>query len=126
MEGKDQLTDVQTSAALASLGPSLKETTTEPWLGGSVGWSIAPVHQKVVGSIPGQGTCLGCGDHPQSGHMQRATDRCFSLTSVFFSLPPTSSLSKVNKNISLSEDLKKEEITTEFLQENFPTVQNLK
>ncbi|KAF6095741.1 NADH:ubiquinone oxidoreductase core subunit S7 [Phyllostomus discolor] len=33
-----------------------------------------PVNQKVVGSIPGQGTCLGSGFGPQSGHMQEATD----------------------------------------------------
>ena len=31
------------------------ETSREPWPGGSVGWSVFPVHQDVVGSIPSQG-----------------------------------------------------------------------
>ena len=30
--------------------------------------------QKVAGSIPGQGTCLGCEFSPQSGCIQEATD----------------------------------------------------
>ena len=29
-----------------------------------------PVHQKVTGSIPGQGTCLGCRFTPQSEHIR--------------------------------------------------------
>ena len=32
------------------------------------------VHQKVVGSIPGQGTYLGCRLDPRSGHIREATD----------------------------------------------------
>ena len=49
---------------------------------------------KCYGSIPSQGTCLGCGFSPQSGHVQEATDQCFSLTSMFLSLslPPFPSL----------------------------------
>ena len=46
--------------------------------------------QKVAtGSIPGQGTCLGRKFGPQSGRVQKATDQCFSLTSMF--LPSLSS-----------------------------------
>ena len=45
-----------------------------------------PTNQKVTGSIPGQGKCLGCGFGPQSGRVREATDRCFSLTSMFVSL----------------------------------------
>ena len=48
-----------------------------------------PTNGKVASSIPGQGTCLGCGPGPWLGGMQEATDRCFSL-----SLPP-SPLSKI-------------------------------
>ena len=64
-----------------------------------------PANWKVMGSIPGQGTCLCCGFgpwsrfSPQLGHMQGATDWCFSLTLMFlsliFSLP--SPLSRINK-----------------------------
>ena len=42
-------------------------------------WSDChPLHKKVVGSIPGQGTDLGCGFNSQSGPMWEATNRCFS------------------------------------------------
>ena len=41
---------------------------------------------KVTSSIPCQGTCLPCRFCPQSGHVREATNRCFSLTSVFLSL----------------------------------------
>ena len=57
----------------------------QPWLGGSVGWSITPTRQKVLCLIPNQGTYLGCVFNPWSGHV-RATDQCFSLTSMFLSL----------------------------------------
>ena len=33
------------------------------------------------------GTCLGCGFDPWIGHVQEATDRCFSLTLMFLSFP---------------------------------------
>ena len=39
---------------------------------GSVGHH--PVNQRVDSSIPGQGTCLGCGSVPSRGSMQEATD----------------------------------------------------
>ena len=48
-----------------------------------------PIHQKVAGSIPSQGTFLGCRSDPWSGHIGEATDQCFSLF-----LPLLSFLSK--------------------------------
>ena len=45
----------------------LTKKPTLPWLGGSVGWSITPIHQEVGGSIPSQGTNLGCGFDPRLG-----------------------------------------------------------
>ena len=65
-----------------------------------------PVHQKVAGSIPSQGTHLGCRFDPPLGCVWEATNGCFSLTSKFLSLPPYS-LSKIHKYISLGEELKK-------------------
>ena len=59
------------------------------------------MNTKVAGSIPGQGTCLGCRFGPRSGRIQEATDPCFSLTSVFLSLSLSvpSPLSKINKHV---------------------------
>ena len=50
-----------------------------------------PAIQKVPGSFPGQGTCLGCRPVPSQG-VSEATYRCFSYTlifssSLFISLP---------------------------------------
>lgn len=66
--------------------------------------------QNVVGSIPGENTYLGRGSIPSpggcdawSGHLLKATNYCFSLTSTFLSLPsflPTS-LSKRNEKMEL-------------------------
>ena len=56
-----------------------------------------PTNQKVTGSIPSQGTCLGCGPGPWLGGMREATD-CFSHTSMFLSVSlPTSLPSKSKK-----------------------------
>ena len=68
-----------------------------------------PVHLKVTGSIPGQGTYLGCKFDPQSGCIWEATNRYFSLTLMFLSLSLSlpSSFSKINKDISLGKDSKK-------------------
>ena len=52
----------------------------------SVGWSSPSVNRKVADSIPGRGTCLGCGPGPQSLCLPEATDLCFSLTVMFHSL----------------------------------------
>ena len=72
-----------------------------------------PVHQKVVGSVPGQGTHRSCQFIAQSG--PEAADRCFSLISVSLSLsvclclflfsPLPLSLRSIN--ISSGEDYKK-------------------
>ena len=59
------------------------------------------IQQKVVGSIPGQGTCLGCGFDLGSGCVREATNRCFC-----FSWPP--SLKSI-KTISSDEDYTKRE-----------------
>ena len=92
--------------------PVFKIQVLEPWLNSSVG---CPVHQKVEGSILGQGTYLGCGFDPWSEHIWEAASPHFSHTdvslslslslslspslslSLSFSLPP--SVSKINKHI---------------------------
>ena len=58
-----------------------------------------PTNQKFAGLIPSQDTCLGCMFGPQSGHMQEATDQCFSLTSVilFFYFSLLSPLCRISK-----------------------------
>ena len=43
-----------------------------------------PVNQRVAGSIPRQGTCLGCGPGPQQGVCERQPHFDVSL---FLSLP---------------------------------------
>ena len=48
--------------------------------------------QKVVGSIPGQGTCLGCGFEIPLECVLEATNQCFFLS-------PPSSLSKIDRHI---------------------------
>ena len=57
-----------------------------------------PMHKKAAGSIPDQGTNLGCGFNTYWGRIQDALDRCFSLTLMFVSL----SRSKVNENHTLA------------------------
>ena len=39
-----------------------------------------PVDQKVMGLIPSQGTCLGCGFGPWLGRIWQATNRSFFLS----------------------------------------------
>ena len=46
-----------------------------------------PVNRKFAGSIPGQGTCLGCGFVPQLGSEREATSQC-SSPCLSLSLPP--------------------------------------
>ena len=43
-------------------------------------------NQRVAGSIPSHGTCLGHRPGPLVGHLQEATDQCFSHISVSLSL----------------------------------------
>ena len=45
---------------------------------------INPVSRKVKGSSPSQGTCLGCGFGPWLGHVQGATNQCFSPSLPLF------------------------------------------
>ena len=74
-----------------------------------LGWlEHHPIHQKVAGSIPGQGTYLGCGFDLRSGRVWEATDRCFSITSTFLSLclSLSFSLPLSLKSISMSSDEK--------------------
>ena len=66
-----------------------------------------PINQKAAHSIPSQGTCLGCGFNPWSGHRE-ATDWCFSDLDVSLSL--SSALSGINEYI-LEWGLKKKRIT---------------
>ena len=75
---------------------NLVKTALARWFG----WlNHRPIHQKVVGSIPSQGTHLGCGFDPRLGHVWKATDRGFSLTLTVLSPALPSSLSKINKHI---------------------------
>ena len=46
-----------------------------------------PINPKAVGLIPGQGTCLVCRFRPPSRAHMKATNQCFSLTSMFSSPP---------------------------------------
>ena len=66
--------------------------------GALAGWltwlECCPIHQKLGGSIPGQGTYLGCRFDSQLGCIWEATNWCFSL-----SLPST--ISKIYKHIFL-------------------------
>ena len=53
-------------------------------------------NQRVVGSIPGQGTFLGC--RLDLGESRgEVIERCFSLTLMYLSLPSSLSKSKSNK-----------------------------
>ena len=61
-----------------------------------------PVNQRVAGSVPSQGTCLGCGPSPQLGALERHID-------VSLPLSPSLLLSK-NKQI---KSLKKKKAKTD-------------
>ena len=76
-----------------------------------IGWlswlEHCSIHQKVVGSIPSQGTYLDCGFNsptilPISIAHEEATNQCFSL--LFLPLPLAFSLKSTEK-LTLSEDL---------------------
>ena len=54
-----------------------------------------PAKQKVAGPVHAQGTYLGCWFGSQLGCIPKATNRCFSLTPMFLSIPALSL--KVNK-----------------------------
>ena len=74
----------------------MNETQSRPGPAWRSWLACCPVHRKVVGLIPSQGTCLGCGVSPELGQLRKATSRCFSLTSMFL---PSFSLSKIDKSI---------------------------
>ena len=69
-----------------------------------------PINEKVVGSMPGQGTHLGCRFSPRSGYIQEATDQCFSLMLMFsflsHSLPYTADILRISKSIKLLVKIK--------------------
>ena len=58
---------------------------------------------------PSRGTCLGYGFGPRLGYVWEATDQCFSLTSMFFSLsfslpfPLSKKITKYNLKKPISE-----------------------
>ena len=63
-------------------------------LAGVAQWTVCgPANQRVAGSIPSQGTCLGCRSGPQKGARERQPDIDVSLP-LF--LPPFPS-PKINK-----------------------------
>ena len=70
-------------------------------LAGWLSWLERPIHQKVVGLIPGQGTNLGYGFKPWLWYIPEATSQCLSL-SLFLSL----SLPTLSLPLSLSLSLK--------------------
>ena len=59
-----------------------------PWLVWLSGLSagLRTERSQVAGSIPGQGTCLGCRPGPHLGACERQLDQCFSPSSMFLSL----------------------------------------
>lgn len=59
-------------------------------------------YQGVSGLIPSQGTYWDCGFDPWSGCIQGETYWCFTLTSMFLSLP--SSLCKINKIFKINKE----------------------
>ena len=59
----------------------------------SFGWSIILYSEKCAGSIPCQGTYLGCGLNSWLGCVQEATNQCFSHGCLSVSLPASLPLS---------------------------------
>ena len=76
-----------------SLQNILGNKKQEVALAGVAQWiECQPVNWKVTGSIPGQGTCLGCGPGPQLGCVRGSQ-------LMFLSISPSFSLSlKISKN----------------------------
>ena len=64
---------------------------SSPALAEGLSWlEHCPVHQKVAGSVPSQGTNLGCRFDPQSQCVWEATDWCLSrCLSLSLSFPTT-------------------------------------
>ena len=58
-------------------------------LAGVAQWiECEPANQRVAGSIPSQGTCLGCGPGPQQGALERQPHTDVSLTLFLPPFPP--------------------------------------
>ena len=74
------------SAMYKELIPFNSKNMTNPIskMGNLAGWlswlECLLIHQNVVGSIPSQGTYLGFGLNPWSGHVWESTDQCFSIS----------------------------------------------
>ena len=64
-----------------------------------------PIDQEVAGGFDSQqGMYRGSGFSPWSGHVQKATDRCFSLTLMFVPLSLSLPFSLESMGMSLGED----------------------
>ena len=63
-------------------GCGLKNLHFKPWLVWLSWMECSPINQKVVSSIPTQGTSLGCGFCPWLRHTRETSDGSFSLTSM--------------------------------------------
>ena len=85
---------------------TMKNFLHVPWPGWLSWLERHPVHQSIVGPIPDPCTCLNCGFNPWSRHVQEATSRRFSPSSMFLSLPFSllPSLSKSNEKMYWGED----------------------
>ena len=74
-------------------------------LAGVAQWTeCGPAKQRVAGSIPSQGTCVGCEPGPQEGACERQLHIDVSLP-LF--LPPFACL-KINKSLKKKKNLKRE------------------
>ena len=73
---------------------------------GSAGWSFCPIHQKLMSSVPSQGTYRGCGFSPWLGRIQKVTNWFLSLFPSLSSPPVLSlSLSKSSEKVSSGEEV---------------------
>ena len=79
---------------------------SEPWLAWLSGWAPACKLKGSPGSIPSQGTCLGCGPGREA-----RTHWCFS-PSLSFSLPLSLKINKWNLLKNLSEKLQTDYVKT--------------
>ena len=82
-------------ASLKSAGQA-RRLKTQGALAGVAQWiERPPSNQRVAGSIPSQGTCLGCRPGPSEGHMRG--NHTLMFLSFSFSLPSPLSKNKINK-----------------------------
>ena len=88
----------------ASPCPLYTRASQSPGQCGSIGW-VAFHEPNIAGSIPGQGTCLSCGFGPQLGSVQKETNQCFFLTSIFLSLSLSLLFLSLSLSLSLSPSL---------------------